>query len=489
MTLKQANTKATKGWLVLVLIVALFSLKGAFLSLLMPWFQNPDEQIHYATVQHWTEPEEKTWDIVQKPAGFLHDPNDVRTYNFPEETGQSAYYTGFDAVKFESQNIQDFSDPNTESIILSNTWKHYVDTAPSAVSGTKSVYYALAAGLERLFGDESIFVRMFVARLLAVVFGVLTVLLAYLTVRKIGFSERASLLFTTLVAFQPMFSITAAQINIDSALIFAFSLFLYAGVSLLRGGPDWKYALLAILATILGFYSKGPGIVLIGALLPLSMYVAYEHFHPNRRRFFWSVFAISSLAIALFFLFTPSTYLASITNLHAESRFDSSLASIGKYLDKTLTTGELRDTVRSYWGHFGWLDSSIPDWTLSLILLISLIGFGGTLWYIFSKREQPDYLPERKYLVFFLGLIVFLQVSIRFYDWRVFDYTGQILIGQPGRYFLPNLIGHLALIVTGLGFLARERARFIRLLLILTGAMILLQIESIVNVIIPRYYL
>lgn len=198
---------------------------------------------------------------------------------------------------------------------------------------------------------------------------------------------------------------------------------------------------------------------------------------------------MSSLAIALFFLLTPPTYLASITSLNVESKFDSPLASIGQYLDKTISTGELRDTVRSYWGHFGWLDSSIPDWTLSLIILITLTGFGGTLWYLFSKTERPAYLPERKYLVFFLGLIVLLQIAIRFYDWRVFDYTGQIVIGQPGRYFLPNLIGHLTIIVAGVGFLVRKRERFTLLLQILAGAMILLQIESIVNVIVPRYYL
>lgn len=33
MTSEQAHTKATKGWVVLVLIIVFFSVKGAFLSL------------------------------------------------------------------------------------------------------------------------------------------------------------------------------------------------------------------------------------------------------------------------------------------------------------------------------------------------------------------------------------------------------------------------------------------------------------------------
>ena len=45
------------------LIFSVFLLKGVFLSLLVPIFQNPDEQIHYGTVQHWAEPQEKDWEI------------------------------------------------------------------------------------------------------------------------------------------------------------------------------------------------------------------------------------------------------------------------------------------------------------------------------------------------------------------------------------------------------------------------------------------
>jgi len=41
------------------LIFSVFLVKGVFLSLLVPIFQNPDEQIHYGTVQHWAEPQEK----------------------------------------------------------------------------------------------------------------------------------------------------------------------------------------------------------------------------------------------------------------------------------------------------------------------------------------------------------------------------------------------------------------------------------------------
>jgi len=43
---------------ILLLILAVFLLKGAFLSIIFPFFQAPDEQLHYATIQQRAEPRE-----------------------------------------------------------------------------------------------------------------------------------------------------------------------------------------------------------------------------------------------------------------------------------------------------------------------------------------------------------------------------------------------------------------------------------------------
>lgn len=471
-------------------IILLFVLKGLFLSLLMPAFQNPDEQTHYGRVQYWAEPKEKTWEIKKLHISEYHiEPRDIRTTNLPEETTQSAYLAQFDELVFEKQNIQNFQNPSLEREIRENTWNRYVDTIPSTAIGTQSLYYLSGSWIEQMLTHQSFFTRLLAIRMLSVFLGVLTVIFACLIALKIGFSKQISLLFTTLIAFQPMFSITAAQVNIDIALIFSFSLFLYAGVSLLKQGFHWPSFSLLILSVILGIASKGPGIVLAVVTVPLFITLAYRYFHPDKRRFYWGMFLLGSLATALTFLLVPPTYLASITNLTAASKFDSPIQSIGKYLEKTLREGEIRDTALSYWGNFGWLDTPIPDWMLSLIIYISLIGLVGALWYLFSKRERPAFLPERQYILFFLGTMLALQFAIRFYDWRIFDATGQILIGQPGRYFLPNLIAFLSVIVTGLGFLIRREYRLTILIQILALGMILLQLHAIINVILPRYYL
>src|SRR3989344_5891388 len=213
----------------LFVLLSVFSVKGVILSVIFPFFQEPDEQIHYATIQHLAEPTEKAWPIATSGKG-AHVVSDISTFGFSEETIKSAQATQFDEVKFQKENTQAFSQSAiglNENEIVENKWKRYLDIYPSNTSRTASFYYFLGTKIEQWLSGHSILTRLFSIRFLSVVFGALVVLLAYLTTRKIGLSKRNSLIFAALVAFQPMFSASSAQANIDIALIFAFSLYAY----------------------------------------------------------------------------------------------------------------------------------------------------------------------------------------------------------------------------------------------------------------------
>lgn len=474
-----------KPTLLLIVLLVLFSLKGIFLAVLMPLFQNPDELTHYATVQHWAT-ESTTFPFISESKTTVSPTSDDAHREPSPEVIAAARSEQFDEIQASSHNIRHFADSSIRAYESNST----LSTPPliGNISGTRSIYYLLASHVERVFENESIFTRVFFSRLLSVFIGVGIIIIAYLTARKIGFSDYNSLLIATLLAFQPMLSITAAQINIDIALILAFSLFLYAGASLLRDGFGTRRLFLILGAAVLGLFSKGPGIILLIMIYPLLAWLTYRWLRLPTRQYLIRLIGTTVLLFTLIFFTVPKGFLLDITRISAQSHFHSPLLSLGAYLDKAINIGEFRDTARSYWGHFGWLDHAIADWSLSIIIVITITGFLGTLWYLFSRQHTP-YLPERKYLIFLLGMVLALELAIRFYDWRVFDLTGQILIGQPGRYFLPNLIAHLIIIVTGFSFLFRNILRSRLLLQSFVLAMILLQLQAIVNVIIPRYYL
>jgi len=473
----------------LIIVIAIFFLKGVFLSVLLPLFQGPDEQTHYATIQYLSESKEKSWPIVTKKS--IPEKNNIATYHFSQEIIKSAQITQFDEIISQRENTQEFSNSIQgldENELLENHWKRYIDIYPVNTSGYSSFYYSVASALEKSFPDQSILFRFFMIRLISVFLGVAIVWLCYLTTRKIGLSSMQSLTIATLIAFQPMFSATAAIVNIDISLIFSFSLFTYASVSLLKDSFRLMHILLLFFSLVLAFFSKGPGIVLFIIVQPLLVYLAYKHFKVNPRKFFWFIFLGVSVVIGSFFLAVPKDYLISLTNLGAISKFNSPAESLSKYIEKTTAFGALKDMHASYWGNFGWLDTKIPSAVLDVIWIVEIISLLGIILFIFSKKKI-EYLPNKKFILFSIGILAALQLAIRFYDWRVFDTTGKIIIGTPGRYFLPNIIPHILLVVTGLGFFTKNEKQFNVLIKVLAILMILLSLYSIFDVIIPRYYL
>ncbi|MDD2766367.1 MAG: glycosyltransferase family 39 protein [Candidatus Moranbacteria bacterium] len=483
---------------ILTLILVVFFFKGVFLSVLFPFFQAPDEQTHYATIQQRAEPNEKTWTIKQGKDSS--NGIDISTYHFSEETIQTAQKLQFDDVKFQKENTQEFSQSDRglhEDEIMSNNWKRYIDTYPANISGTISFYYSLGAKVEQILSDQSILTRLFSMRLLSVVMGVLIVFLAYLISQKIGFSKQNSLIITALVAFQPMFSASASQVNIDIALILAFSFYIYASVSLLHSGMHWKDILLLILSLPLAFYSKGPGIVLFAITPFLLGYLIYKRFNISLKKFSLYVSIAIFILVAVITLSVPKSYFVSITNFNATSKFDSPVESLTKYIDKTINMTSVLRTEKSYWGNFGWLDTPLSGNIIQGIWILEIIALFGIVLFFVPKRflkkirmgTEKSYLPEKKYILFFFGIMIALQLAIRFFDWRIFDAYKQILIGQPGRYFLPTIIPHIIVMAVGLGFFTRSKKQFDILIKTLLVSMILLSLHAMIDVIIPRYYL
>lgn len=474
-------------------LLIIFFIKGSFLAILFPFLQQPDEQIHYATIQHWAEPKEKTWKTSEEKAHLAVDSNDISTYRLTEELIETAKRTDFDDIHFEKENTTSFAMESqwgpSEQEILENSWKRHADFEVNNFSETNSIYYFFASKIEKLFSNLSIFLRFYIMRILSVIFGIGVITIAYFTAKKSGFSQSSSLLLTTIIAFQPMFSVTAAQVNIDIALIFSFSVFIYAAVCILQDGLSWKNGMLAVIGATLGITAKGPGIILIALLFPLIAFGFWRKSVLPLRTFLPRIALATATAGIVLWFFVPKHYLASIFNSTNESRFSSPIESIREYLDKTIRMSEFHDTEVSYWGNFGWLDTPVPNWTISTIVLVEIISYGSIFFFLFRKKPFPDFLPSKTIILAALIIIFTLQGAIRFYDWRIFDTIGQILIGQPGRYFLPTILPTILVITTGIGLLLRKREHFHFALQALALLMILFQLSAIINTIIPRYHL
>lgn len=482
MYISQHLTFLKKPSFILALILIIFFLKGAFLAVLHPIFIGQDEARHYNTIQYINEPEGKNWLVDER----LHVKNkeSIRDYNFSQEIIETGLATDIDRIRDGSlYNTQFFSSEylgEKESLINLSTWRKTTDFLYPEKAPT-TAYHIAASLIERIFSDENILIRFYLIRIFSVILGVLTILFTYLAAKNIGLSSKISLLLTAIISFQPRFSIYYASINYDALLILSFAVFILAGVLILKKGLNWKNLSLLAFAVISGLLAKGTGIVLLAVAILLVLLEIYKKIKDR------IVYFLVLLLISVLLIISPYNPLKFLP-IGGKESLASTAVSLEDYLLKSITFGRLEFSSKIYWGYVGWINSWFLESFVYFIWLAEIFALIGLILFFISKKK-PDFLPEKKYITFFLLMMVALQLGIRAYDWNIFSSTGGFDLGAPGRYFLPTLIAHIVVIFTGLGMLLKKRERFENSLI---GGFILMFAFSmyiIFNVIMSRFYL
>lgn len=467
------------------LLLITFFLKGVFLSAIFPMFTGQDEARHYNSVQFTNEPANKTWEKDSR--GSMVNNDTFLRYNFSEEILHAGTAAGIDDIRSGLYNTTDFSDTSEgkrEQDILERKWRSYnLFEHPDAVRG--SLYHALVANIEKALAKENILVRFYSARIFSVFLGTIGVLLAFLIARAIGFSVLISTLFSALVAFQPKYAMYTTNVNYDTLLIPLFFLFTWGGALSLRDGLNGKNLSIMIVAVILGIMTKGTALILFVALLGLIGFHLFKKARNPRT-------LLLSAGIFFFILIGANMLLETRYSLFRflpiEGSLSQTVISLGDYLEESLTLGRFGLSSRTYWGTLSWNDDIIANHFTDMLWPLQIIATVGIIILLFGKRI-PEFLPNKKFVIFLVTLIIALQLGIRLADWNIFAHEGSLDLGTPGRYFLPNLATHLLLVFIGFGMLLGKREYFKNILL---GGVILMFFFSFYltfNVILPRFYL
>ncbi|QQR77948.1 MAG: glycosyltransferase family 39 protein [Candidatus Moraniibacteriota bacterium] len=474
----------------ITLLLTVFFLKGVFLATLFPIFTGQDEARHYNTLQYLNQPEIPTEQTTHR----LHIQNkeDFSDYNFSEEIVNTGKTAGIDDLRhglFDTQRfVPESFDGANESEITRQTWKPYNFTTPADVVGSKSLYHTIAGAIESTLSQQDILTRFYAIRIFSVLLGTIAVFLTFLIARSLQFDHFISTLLAALVAFQPKFSMYLTNINYDALLIPTFFLFTWGGVISIQKGLNWKNFSIMFLAVVIGLLTKGTAIVLLMAFLGIIFYHSYRFIrarHQFKITFLRSVFA--ALFIIGIVALSSGRYHYT-TLIPIGTSFSVTATSLGQYLDKSLTFGRFGLSSRTYWGSLGWNDDFLARHFTDILWPLEEIAIVGIILFLFSKKK-PNFLPEKKPVIFLIAMIIALQFGIRVADWNVFAHTGSLDLGTPGRYFLPNLATHLILVFLGIGTLLGTRERFKNILL---GGVIFMCFFSMfltLDIILPRFYL
>ena len=500
---------------ILALVLCAFFLKGVFLVTLYPIFVGQDETKHFNSVTFLAEPRPITWHIK---SNVKKDAEGMQKGNYTEEILETSKAVNFDEeIKGELYNTLSFNDGfygKNEAEINENKWKQYNENYPVNRADI-SLYHKLAAKITKTFSSQDLLLRYFLVRTFSVFLGTLTVLFSYLIAKNVGFSSKASLLTAAIVAFQPRFSIYTAAINYDILLILLFTSFTLGSILALKNGLNWKNFSLMAVSVYLGIQTKPTASVLLVVFASLMAYFAYRKIGIEKRKtkllFISAIILVITALGAYFKKYIPATFLD----------LGTTIPSIGKYLSDSITPGKLGLSARTYWGTLTWVDSWSLDNITNFISKIESFAILGIILFLLPSKyhnkiisairrlylhlktkctkknsgqtketaisdmgKWHNFLPEKKYVLFFILMIIALQLGIRFADWRA---HGEL--GTPGRYFLPNIAAHIILVFTGIGALLRKEKYFEKSLIIGLILMMAFMLYIIFDVIIYRYYL
>ncbi len=442
-----------KTKLLLALFLLVLAIKSILWTGLIPIWQTPDEQAHFAQLQWYAE--NKNNAVGPKNLSLEVTESEKTLGTFRDQFGNNKYTYH---PEYKNSIVGSIGDRGREEFNLPlETRTNYVGQEAAMYP---PLYYVLDAPFYQAVYSHSLIDRVYASRILSVILSVLLVLVAY----KIGFEIWGKgykpFVLATMVGFQPMVSFVGAGIHPDNLLNLLCAIVLWLCILVLKNGVKFKYLILLSLCLFAGYETKtlmllmGPvvGVVLaikffkqkvLGVLLAVGVLLA----------------PVAVFAFQIKLPFVP--YVTPSSPLYGMNFVDYLHFRIPKMFFEVWPW---------YWGVFKWLGLVFPPLVLKIITRVAAISVFGLIIKLAKEKNNL----EKKTVIFFLLSTFSYILYLLLWDWRLMQSAG-FSAGIQGRYFFPNIVAHMGIFIFGLSW-----GRFSKpVLLIVSGLMIALNIFAL----------
>lgn len=421
---------------VIFFLLSVIFLKGLVWTAIVPPWQTPDEQAHFAQLQYFAE--NKTT-IVANPVNLSAE------IAFSEDIfGTRRDSAGNNKYTYHP----DFNIPYSKS--TTGYFENQLNSLPLAsrtqMVGTEAamyppLYYLTSLPFYYSAYSAGLVDRIFAARIVSLICNLLLVASAYLIGREVWKEKSKAICLAVLVGFQPMVSFVSAGIHPDNLLNFLYSLAILTTLLILKNGIKLKYLFLLGIVGFLGIETKW----LMLAFVPVIGAVILFKLFPGKLGKILSVASLISLAVVML-LNLPISYLPLVTSA-------SPLTSMGlfEYLHFRIPK-ILFEAWPWYWGVFKWLGVVFPPIALKIITRVAMLCVLGLVLKIGKSILARKFDWELKVIVFSLILIGSYSVYLLLWDWRLMQSAG-FSAGIQGRYFFTNIVLQMFLLISGFSYL------------------------------------
>lgn len=443
-----------------ILLVAAF-FNGLSWILLIPIWQYPDEQAHFAQVQNFAE-------IGHVPAlqntsqEIFFSEESLGTLRDQFGNNKFTYHPEFKLPFKQSLDILDKS-ARTSFVISEST-------------NNPPFYYLLGAIAYKVVNDGSLFSRVYAVRFLSVILYILNVIIVY-KISEIIFKKADSLKFslTILVSFMPMYVFASTGILPDPLTNLLFNTLILLNLLIITKGLKTSYLLSLVTVVILGICTRQQFLISI-AICALAIFYQVS---KNAKQLFYFLIILFLLIFLIIFLNYRGTEIPLVSNIRIPDSmiFDKKYLSLKQFSTHIWWTlnHTYREVLPWYWGVYKWLSLTLPHTVYQIInrlLVLATIGiFLRFVIVIRSKRiSELDKILVFMIISSFIYFLFFLIWDYFFRSKNLFSF------GVQGRYFFPIITAHFTTALIGFwqlfSFISKKTAKY--LIFILTASMILL---------------
>lgn len=430
--------------LIKLLIVAAFFNALSWIILIPTW-QYPDEQAHFAQIQYKAEIggipyNNKSFDtssevaISEKVLGTERDEfgNNQFTYH-PE------YHIKYSNSLFGPQEFMISSLPKSERKQL----------VKNEATLNPPLYYFFGTVVYRIFNSSSLFTRVFAIRVMSSLFFLMTIFLSYKTGQLIfKDSQILPIVLAALVGFMPMLVFASTGVLPDTLTNFLFGSFILICLKIIRENFTTTKLFILFIIIILGAVTRQHFLITLFILPFVILQQLFFNKQSRKMTFLSSLILVVSLYLLGF-------YVGSLSFIRRFDFPESSQQIPGNPLSNITYLEHLKWTIKHsfdeimpwYWGIYKWLSLSLPPVVYQIINRLTPIALIGLILKIFEIVRKKQI--KNNLVLFFLilcPLIYFMAITT--FDFLYRKNHG-FSFGIQGRYFFPTIVAQMALLLIG----------------------------------------
>ena len=299
----------------LAALLAVATIQVVAWILVLPPFQGPDEDAHFAYVQYLAE--------TSKPPD--RNGGSGRSYSTEQaEAMQWADLLVLRGILAARPGWTEAEQQRWHEVEASLPDEASSDSNQNAAGNNPPLYYAFETIPYHLAPGGSFFNRFYMSRVGSAVFYVAAVAFMWLVASELFRAVWARTLATALFGLHPKLAMVGALVNPDTLLVLIWTIFIYLGLRIVRRGPSMRRLIGVGATAAAAVVTHGRGLAIVPALVVL-LGIAYLRWRPPLRQ----TLVVAAIGLAI--------------------------ATAGLALAGVFTTG-ISGTDAAYGGVLGWVD-------------------------------------------------------------------------------------------------------------------------------------